>query len=148
MPELISQLSIKTDGGSRGNPGSAAWAFVVYDAHTQAVIAEDKLCIGIATNNEAEYQAFLASTKWVVAQCEQPTEAKPTHINWQLDSKLVVEQLNKKWKIKEPRMAEYAAQIWKLLVKAGITYTITHIPREQNKDADALVNQALDQAAA
>jgi probable phosphoglycerate mutase len=71
-------------------------------------------------------------------------ELKPSKIIWKLDSKLVVEQLSKKWKIKEPRMQDLAKKCWMLLQKLPCAYQFNHIPREENKEADALVNQALD----
>jgi ribonuclease HI len=135
------QLEIFTDGGSRGNPGEAAIGVVVREGDT--ILYESGKTIGIATNNEAEYQAILHSLFWLESQkqvCATST------ITWKLDSKLVVEQLSKRWKIKEPRMLTFAQQAWKLLEKIGLSYKIKHIPREENSHADALVNQALDAA--
>lgn len=136
------QVTIYTDGGSRGNPGEAAIGVVVTaDAE---VLFETGETIGVATNNEAEYQAILRSLTWLQ---EKHAELNIAHVAWKLDSKLVVEQLNKNWKIKEPRMREYAHQAWQVLSTLPFTYTIAHIPRAENAAADALVNQALDAAA-
>lgn len=136
------QLEIYTDGGSRGNPGAAAIGVVIKNG--AELIYETGKTIGVATNNEAEYQAILHSLSWLKTQ---GAGLNITGVTWKLDSKLVVEQLNKNWKIKEPRMREYAQQAWLDLAVLKISYKILHIPREQNAHADALVNQALDAAA-
>jgi ribonuclease HI len=133
-------IQIFTDGGSRGNPGPAAIGVVVRSAD-EATLFEVGKTIGVGTNNEAEYQAFLLSLEWLKSQT---TVSQITSVTWKLDSKLVVEQLNKKWKIKEPRMLQYAQNCWKDLSALTHKYVITHIPRELNSQADALANQALD----
>lgn len=134
-------ITINTDGGSRGNPGKAAWGFVVHDG-TSVPVMERAMEMGIATNNEAEYQAFLESVSWLTSEYVNKNEV--SSVTWKLDSKLVVEQLNKNWKIKEPRMASLAAQCWEKLKGVSFSYSIVHIPRAENAAADALVNMALD----
>lgn len=131
--------SIFTDGGSRGNPGEAASAFVVF-AGEKLIFQQGKF-LGKRTNNEAEYQAFILSITWILQQKNLP----PT-LSWFLDSKLVVEQISGRWKIKEEHLRSLQQQGCALLAKlpSTTTYTITHIPREKNKQADALVNQVLD----
>lgn len=131
-------VSIFTDGGSRGNPGKAATGIVIKDQET--IIQTLTSFIGIATNNEAEYSAILESLEWLLHQKEFSIEK----IEWNLDSLLVVEQLNKKWKIKEPRLQEFATKIWSKLQILEIPYSISHVRRELNKEADALVNLTLD----
>ena len=139
-------LRIFTDGGARGNPGPAATGVHIID-ETGATQYDASAYLGVATNNEAEYQAFLAAATWiknrVVAESlqNQPIES----LEFLLDSKLVVEQLSKRWKIKEPRMLALAQACWQLLKEINVPYTIGHIPREKNAQADALVNQALDE---
>ncbi len=133
------QLEIFTDGGSRGNPGPAACAFIVYDPQKQEVIFEGTDALGIATNNEAEYQGFIASLKWLLAQ-----DMSDTTVTWKLDSLLVVQQLNRVWKVKDARMQEFAQTAQTLLKKSPYRYAIVHVPREQNKRADALLNKTLD----
>lgn len=132
--------SIFTDGGSRGNPGKAAGAFVVLNG--EEIIFQQGKFLGKRTNNEAEYQAFIFSLTWLLQQKNLP----PT-LSWFLDSKLVVEQISGRWKIKEDRLRTLQQQGLTLLttLPVGIVYTITHIPREKNKLADALVNQVLDE---
>lgn len=131
---------IFTDGGSRGNPGPAAVGVFVSD-EAGTVVYEQASYLGISTNNEAEYEAFLASLKWLQALTP---DRRPNKVIWQLDSKLVVEQLNRNWKIKEDRLRQKAQNCWQLLEMLAIPYSIVHVVREKNKDADRLVNQALD----
>ncbi|MEX0896279.1 MAG: ribonuclease HI family protein [Patescibacteria group bacterium] len=135
------QLIIYTDGGSRGNPGAAAIGVVVFSQGKELYTHAES--IGVATNNEAEYQAFIHSVDWLVefSQSNQVSE-----VRWQLDSKLVVEQLLKHWKIKEPRMKSLAEKAWKSLAKLSCSHTISHIPRAENAVSDSLVNAALDAA--
>ncbi len=135
-------IQLFTDGGSRGNPGPAACAFVVQEGTT--VVSQGSKLLGVMTNNEAEYQGFLLSLKWLIAALQ--TNTTYTRAEWQLDSKLVVEQLNRRWKIKEPRMRLLASECWKSLNSLSIPYSISHIPREKNALADALLNQTLDSA--
>jgi ribonuclease HI len=132
-------LIIHTDGGSRGNPGPAAIGMVFLDG--EELLAGESAYLGHKTNNEAEYEAFKTSVQILKSHL---TEWRPEQVIWQLDSKLVVEQLNKKWKIKEARLAEFVHAIWQELATIKIPYQIQHTPREKNAAADALVNQALD----
>jgi ribonuclease HI len=144
--ELISQptVVIYTDGGARGNPGLAGIGGVVLlDGE---VVHEFSQAIGHATNNEAEYQAFLQSLEWVLENVVKLNLTKSGKIEWRLDSKLVVEQLNKTWKIKEERLARYAMKAWGVLNNLDVAYSITHVRREENKTADRLANQAMDAA--
>ena len=134
------QIQIFTDGGSRGNPGQAACAFVVAQAGT--TIDQGTKALGVMTNNEAEYHGFLLSLEWLLEQSAK--NADYSQATWQLDSKLVVEQLNRRWKIKEPRMRQLAQDCWAQLAKLSLPYSIQHIPREKNALADALLNQTLD----
>lgn len=136
------QLTIFTDGGSRGNPGPSAIGISVELAGQEQYAFAGY--VGEGTNNEAEYQAILQSLTWLSEYVAKLEAGQTVNVTWKLDSKLVVEQLNKKWKIKEPRMRTYAQEIWQKLNELPVTYQIMHVPREQNKRADALVNQALD----
>lgn len=135
----MTKLIIHTDGGSRGNPGPAALGVVFLDG--EEVLLEEKAYLGTKTNNEAEYQAFKTSVELLKTHL---AEWQPTTIEWQLDSKLVIEQLNRNWKIKEARLSEFVHQIWAELAEIKIPYKISYIPRALNAAADALVNQALD----
>ena len=134
----MSVWKIFTDGGSRSNPGAAALGVWIVDETNQPVYSLGEY-LGIKTNNEAEYEAFIRSAEWVVQQINLPHS-----LEWYLDSQLVVQQLNKNWKIKEPRLQELAKQAWRQLSNIKIPVKISYVPREQNQEADALVNQALD----
>ncbi|HEU5036539.1 MAG TPA: bifunctional RNase H/acid phosphatase [Nocardioides sp.] len=132
---MTRSVIVEADGGSRGNPGPAAYGAVLRDAASGAVIAEEGTTIGVATNNVAEYSGLIAGLR--LAQEHAPD----ADIEVRMDSKLVVEQMSGRWKIKHPDMRPLAAEAARL-APFGTTYT--WIPREQNKDADRLVNEALD----
>ncbi|MCW2816844.1 MAG: Phosphoglycerate mutase [Nocardioides sp.] len=126
---------IEADGGSRGNPGPAAYGAVLKDAGTGHVIAEDGTTIGRATNNVAEYSGLIAGLRMAAEL------APDARVEVRMDSKLVVEQMSGRWKIKHPDMVPLAAEA-RGLAPAGTTYT--WIPRERNGHADRLANEALD----
>jgi ribonuclease HI len=131
------EYTIHTDGGSRGNPGpGAVGACILRD---NQVVHEISQFIGVTTNNEAEYQALLTSIEWL-----SRNKHDVTSVTWKLDSKLVIEQVNRNWKIKEPRLRVYAEQCWSGLSQLSLPYSIVYVPRAENSCADALVNQALD----
>lgn len=132
------QLNVFTDGGSRGNPGDAAIGGIVY-APEKKILFELSKYIGVATNNEAEYTALLTILEWV-----SQNKTGVDRVVCNLDSKLVVEQMNRKWKIKEPRMRDLATKCWDIVAKMGTEVVFVHVRRELNTAADLLVNQALD----
>ncbi|MBU0576847.1 ribonuclease HI family protein [Patescibacteria group bacterium] len=136
----MSRLKIYTDGGSRGNPGPAGIGVYVVNERREPVFKQS-LFIGRATNNEAEYKAFLASLEWLQGYLKTTAIDE---VKWFLDSKLVVEQVNKNWKIKEDRLKEFVKLAWKLLSSLECKYQISHVRRVDNQEADGLVNQALD----
>jgi broad specificity phosphatase PhoE/ribonuclease HI len=129
------RVVIEADGGSRGNPGPAAYGAVLKDADTGAVIAEEGTTIGVATNNVAEYSGLIAGLR--LARELAPDAA----VEARMDSRLVVEQMSGNWKIKHPDMVPLAAEA-RRLAPAGTTYT--WVPRERNRHADRLANEALD----
>lgn len=135
------KLIIEADGGSRGNPGIAGSGTVVYSANKEEVLAEIAYVVGRrSTNNVAEYRGLLEGLKEAVA-------LGATEVEVYLDSKLVVEQMSGRWKIKHPDMKTLAIEARDLATRIGdVSYT--WIPREQNKRADALSNVAMDAAAA
>src|SRR4051812_12776642 len=126
---------VEADGGSRGNPGPAAYGAVLKDAVTGAVIAEEGTTIGVASNNVAEYSGLIAGLRLA------EEFAPDADIEVRMDSKLVVEQMSGRWKIKHPDMRPLATEANRL-APFGTTYT--WVPREANKHADRLVNEALD----
>jgi probable phosphoglycerate mutase len=132
------RLIIEADGGSRGNPGIAGAGAVVIDAETGKVLREISEAVGIATNNVAEYTA-------VVLGLEAAFEIDPAAtLLVRMDSKLVVEQMSGRWKIKHPDMMALGARVQKLIASKDVEFV--WIPREQNGLADALANKAMDYA--
>lgn len=130
-------LIVEADGGSRGNPGPAAFGSLVRDAVTGQVLVELAESVGVATNNFAEYSGAIAGLQ---AAAEIDPDAC---VEVRLDSKLVVEQMSGRWQIKHPDMRDLA-KVARAVIPAGqVTYT--WVPRDQNGAADALVNEALDQ---
>ncbi|MER7046658.1 bifunctional RNase H/acid phosphatase [Streptomyces jumonjinensis] len=127
---------VEADGGSRGNPGPAGYGAVVIDAASGETLAEAAEYIGVATNNVAEYKGLVAGLK--AAYALDP-EAK---VHVRMDSKLVVEQMSGRWKIKHPDMKPLAAQAARVFPASSVTYE--WIPREKNKHADRLANEAMD----
>ena len=134
----MAAFTIYTDGGSRNNPGQAAIGVSIQDESGQEVFSISQ-AMGIATNNEAEYGAFIASLTWVQ---EHVTEI--SKLEWRLDSQLVLQQLQGNWKIKEARLLQLATQAQTQLRALPFPVAITYVPRAQNARADQLVNQALD----
>lgn len=131
------KLIVEADGGSRGNPGSAGSGAVVIDYETGNVLFEVVRYIGVATNNVAEYVALIAGL-------EQAFEHDPdAEVLVRMDSKLVIEQMAGRWKIKHPDMQQLAIRVQALV--RGKVVSWQWIPREQNSLADALANQAMDQ---
>lgn len=126
---------IEADGGSRGNPGPSAYGAVLKDAETGEVIAEEGTAIGVATNNVAEYSGLIAGLRLAHEY------APGASVEVRMDSKLVVEQMSGRWKIKHPDMRPLAMEAG-TLAPDGTTYT--WVPREQNAHADRLANEALD----
>jgi len=131
---------IEADGGSRGNPGPAGYGAVVREAATGEILLERYAALGTTTNNVAEYRGLIAGLQAAL-------ELKATHVEARMDSKLVVEQMSGRWQIKNPGLRPLAAEA-AALVGRFAKVTFDWIPRERNKAADALANQAMDEAAA
>lgn len=131
------KIIVYTDGGSRNNPGSAA-----VGVYIETLGKKYGECIGVKTNNEAEYQALIFGLK-KIKQLVGKEESKNYEIECRLDSELVVKQLNHEYKLKEKHIQDFFIEIWNLILDFG-KVTFVHITREKNKIADALVNEALD----
>lgn len=133
------RVIVEADGGSRGNPGPAGYGSVVWTADRTAVLAESKQAIGSATNNVAEYRGLIAGL-------EEAAKLGATEVGVSMDSKLVVEQMSGRWKVKHPDIAALHQQATALSARFDrITYT--WIPRAKNSHADRLANEAMDAAA-
>ncbi|MEV0357929.1 bifunctional RNase H/acid phosphatase [Nocardia sp. NPDC050697] len=130
---------VEADGGSRGNPGPAGYGAVVFDAERAEVLAERRASIGIATNNVAEYRGLIAGL-------EAAVELGAARVEVRMDSKLVVEQLSGRWKVKHVAMIPLAEEARGLVAKFD-SVTFTWIPRARNSHADRLANEAMDAAA-
>ncbi|WP_406057885.1 bifunctional RNase H/acid phosphatase [Streptomyces sp. NBC_01077] len=137
MPSPSSrEVIVEADGGSRGNPGPAGYGAVVLDPVTGETLAEAAEYIGVATNNVAEYKGLVAGLKAARALFPDAT------VHVRMDSKLVVEQMSGRWKIKHPDMKPLAAEAGRVFPAAQVRYE--WIPRERNKHADRLANEAMD----
>ena len=135
----MNKLIIYTDGGSRSNPGPAASAYVI-KSEAGEVLEKGGEFLGIATNNEAEYQGVIFALKSLV---ENNASLLPAEIELRADSLLIVKQLRGEYKIKESRLQELHKRV-KELEKVSGEVVYTHIPRSQNSMADQLVNEILD----
>jgi ribonuclease HI len=129
-------LIVEADGGSRGNPGESGSGAIVVDKESGDLLAEISLYGGVASNNVAEYKGMIAGVR-------RALEIDPdAELLVRLDSKLVVEQMMGRWKIKHPAMAELAAEARQLLT--GTPVHFEWMPRIQNSRADKLANLAMD----
>ncbi|RZS58990.1 ribonuclease HI [Microcella putealis] len=133
---MTRELVVEADGGSRGNPGPAAGGAVVIDPATGEVVAELGVWVGTASNNVAEYRGMIEGVRAAIALDGE------AELTVRMDSKLVVEQMMGRWKIKHPSMAELAAEARQVLT--GTPVRFEWIPRVQNSRADALANEAMD----
>ncbi|MFC5632231.1 bifunctional RNase H/acid phosphatase [Streptomyces bullii] len=130
------EFIVEADGGSRGNPGPAGYGAVVSDAATGETLAETAEYVGVATNNVAEYRGLVAGLR--AAHALDPSAT----VHVRMDSKLVVEQMSGRWKIKHPDMKPLAAEAARVFPPERVTYE--WVPRESNKHADRLANEAMD----
>ncbi|MEV3908426.1 bifunctional RNase H/acid phosphatase [Streptomyces canus] len=133
------EFIVEADGGSRGNPGPAGYGCVVLDAATGETLVETYEYLGVVTNNVAEYRGLLAGLR--AAHDLDPSAS----VHVRMDSKLVVEQMSGRWKIKHPDLKPLALEAGRVFPPGRVTYE--WIPREQNKRADRLANEAMDSGA-
>lgn len=135
------QFTIHADGGARGNPGPAGAGAMIRDELGNSVAAVSKF-LGRQTNNFAEYEAVISAFE----ELRKLTKPAETDVVVKMDSLLVVRQMQGEWRVKHPNMKPQYAR---LLQKVGAfkSVTFTHIPREQNSDADQLANDAMDRGA-
>lgn len=133
---MTHSLVVEADGGSRGNPGIAAGGAVVIDAETGSVLSEIGTYVGIASNNVAEYLGMIAGL-------ESAFERDPTaSVLVRLDSRLVVEQMSGRWKVKHPDMLALVRRAQALIGARDVTFQ--WVPRLENGRADAAANEAMD----
>jgi ribonuclease HI len=128
--------TIYTDGGARGNPGPGAAAAVILNEE-EDVVSEVSAYLGATTNNVAEYEALLLAL-------QRARELGYERASIRMDSELIVRQLNGIYKVKDPKMRELYGQAVRAL--RGFTdWNVVHVPRSENKRADELVNEVLDE---
>ncbi len=133
------KVIVEADGGSRGNPGPAGYGSVVWSADHATVLAESKQAIGRATNNVAEYRGLIAGL-------EEAAKLGASEVTVSMDSKLVVEQMSGRWKVKHPDIAALHQEATALSTRFDrISYR--WVPRAENSHADRLANEAMDAAA-
>ncbi len=132
------KVVVEADGGSRGNPGPAGYGAVVWSASRDSILAEAKSAIGRATNNVAEYRGLIAGL-------EAAAQLGASEADVFMDSKLVVEQMAGRWRVKHPDLAPLHQRARDIAQKFD-RVRFTWVPRGQNGHADALANQAMDAA--
>ena len=134
-----SKLVVEADGGSRGNPGPAGYGALVRDPQTGEILAERCDSLGTTTNNVAEYSGLVAGLRAAADL------APGADVEVRMDSKLVVEQMSGRWKIKHPALLPLASRASAAARRLGrVTYE--WVPRAHNAHADRLANQAMDEA--
>ena len=133
------KVKVYTDGASRGNPGSAAVGVLIQDESCNEIKTFKKF-IGECTNNVAEYTALIESVK-LLKELNEPFE----EINFFCDSELIVKQIRGEYKIRNKDLINLSLEFWKEIKSLNIKFSIKHIPREENKTADKLANEALDE---
>jgi ribonuclease HI len=131
------RLLIYTDGAARGNPGPAGLGAILRDADSGAVVAELARFLGIRTNNYAEWTA-------VEDALNEALRLGATHVDLRLDSELVARQISGRYRVKHADLRPIHASVMSMLAQLR-GYTVGHVPRELNKDADRLSNVAIDE---
>ncbi len=135
------EISVYTDGGSRGNPGPAGFGLVIHDEQRR-IIYQQSTFLGHQTNNEAEYSGLIAALEWI-ANNHQKLNIKA--VTFYSDSELLVRQLTGIYKVKSSNIKPLYAIAKNLLEQINLPYKFHHLYRESNSLADRLANQAMDQ---
>lgn len=136
---------IEADGGSRGNPGPAAYGVLIRDVADGAVVFADAQGLGVATNNVAEYRGLIAGLEALQRLiADKKTGEGEISVCVRMDSKLVVEQMSGRWRIKDSKLAKLAAEARSAMGELHVVYE--WVPRNENFAADELLNAALDAA--
>lgn len=138
---MIKILNVFTDGGARGNPGPSATGVYIADENNKKV-AGFGTAIGVATNNVAEYKAVIHALDWIIEN--KKSLAENAKINFFMDSKLICSQILGLWKVKNVGLKDLLLDVRDREGQINLPMFYKHIPREQNAQADAFVNEALD----
>lgn len=133
-------IKVFTDGGARGNPGPAGIGVYIVDENNKKICGFGKK-IGIATNNTAEYKAVVAALSYLLEHREAIKDKK---ISFFLDSKLVCSQITGLFKVKDSNLRALLFLVREKEGELGISVSYSYIPREENREADQLMNMALD----
>nr|MBI5455750.1 ribonuclease HI family protein [Candidatus Levybacteria bacterium] len=136
----MAKIQIYTDGGSRGNPGPAALGVYITDGNNKEIAKIGKI-IGEATNNVAEYSAITEAFAWVLANKDKHAISE---IHFYMDSQLAYSQIVGLYKVKNERIRDFIFEIRQKEAELGVPVYYNHIFREKNKNADLMVNLALD----
>jgi ribonuclease HI len=131
---LLKKLTIFTDGGAEPNPGKAGIGVVIKDEHGKVVASISK-AIGHATNNQAEYRA-------IITALEKAVQLGAEQVSLRADSELVVKQLNGRYRVKNADLKPLYRRVMELRDRLQ-RFTVTHIPRERNREADRLASKAI-----
>jgi len=131
------RLLIHTDGAARGNPGPSGLGAVLVDAESGQVLVELARYLGQRTNNYAEWTA-------VEAALVEALRMGATHVDMRMDSELVARQITGRYRVKHPDLKPIHARVMEMLGRFE-GYTVGHVPRERNKEADRLSNVAIDE---
>jgi ribonuclease HI len=131
------RILIHTDGAARGNPGPSGLGAVLVDAESGEVLAELARYLGIRTNNVAEWTA-------VEAALEEALHLGASHVDLRMDSELVARQITGRYRVKHPDLKPIHARVMTMLGRLN-GFTVGHVPRERNKEADRLSNVAIDE---
>ncbi len=138
---MTDEIRVFTDGGSRGNPGEAAIGVYIKDSSGKKLMGIGKT-IGIATNNTAEYKAVIEALSWIIENKKEFSEE--TRILFFLDSLLVCSQIRGVYKVKDANLKNLLSEVREKEAQIQLPISYTHVSREKNKNADSLVNAALD----
>jgi ribonuclease HI len=136
----MAKVVVFTDGGSRGNPGPAALGVFIQTADGKELVRIGKR-LGETTNNVAEYSAIVEAFNWLL---ENKQKLDIQAVDFFMDSQLACSQLNGLYKVKNPRIRDFVFELRQKEAQLQVPIVYAHVPREQNKKADFMVNQALD----
>jgi len=134
------EIKVFVDGGARGNPGPAALGFYIEDEKGKELVKFGQT-LGVSTNNIAEYSAIVAALEWLL---KNKNKSRIKCVNFFMDSKLACSQINGLYKVKNANLRELLFLVRQKDAELGIPIKYFHIPREENKKADRMVNLALD----
>lgn len=132
-------ITVYTDGGSRGNPGHSGYGLVIYN-DSQKILFQESKYLGVKTNNEAEYSGLIGALEWL----NQNQDAKILKINLYSDSQLMIRQIQGKYKVKAPNLKPFFQKAQELIASIKIPIIFQDVRRDFNKLADELANQAMD----